>query len=329
MKIKATIYRLLGYKTIDELLLELKEGKRHEIDSKALANAKKLSMALMPKGLFYPTGGEVFEALADTEINYMTHFMAPYTGGAKAILLKGERVIVSKPNRGKPISYYCDAINFIEVEKRIVPSLDRDEPAYNGYSLSIGTKSLNKDFRQIELMAIKYVKGDATSPLGHATKIITHICNDVGGWGKGFVLAISNKWKNPEAEYRNWFNSKELNPTDTVQFERLEWYDRYSNEKEFKLGNVQFIKADNDTWIANMIAQTGIKPNKDGEPPIRYTFVRECLARVKEFAKRHNASIHMPRIGCGLAGGEWSEIEPIIKHELIAHEIDVTVYDFN
>ena len=46
-----------------------------------------------PIGLFYPKGGEVFEAVQDIQINYLTHFMVPYTGGDKAKLLKGERVI--------------------------------------------------------------------------------------------------------------------------------------------------------------------------------------------------------------------------------------------
>jgi len=36
----------------------------------------------------------------------------------------------------------------------------------------------------------------------------------------------------------------------------------------------------------------------------------------------------MPRIGCGLAGGDWSRIEPLIAETLCASDIDVTVYDF-
>jgi hypothetical protein len=35
----------------------------------------------------------------------------------------------------------------------------------------------------------------------------------------------------------------------------------------------------------------------------------------------------MPRIGCGLAGGKWEEIEPIIDEELISIGVVVTVYD--
>jgi len=178
-------------------------------------------------------------------------------------------------------------------------------------------------------MQIKYTKGDATNPGNTNTQIIVHICNDIGGWGKGFVMAISKKWQQPEIEYRKWFKNNAGEQTDTVQFERLGRTNESSGEKEFKLGNVQFVKVSDDIWIANMIAQRDIKPNKDGQPPIRYVFVSECLERVCQFAKRHNASVHMPRIGCGLAGGQWGEIEKIINDKLIANEIETTVYDFS
>jgi hypothetical protein len=35
----------------------------------------------------------------------------------------------------------------------------------------------------------------------------------------------------------------------------------------------------------------------------------------------------MPRIGCGLAGGRWDQIEHLIAEELSAGDIPVTVYD--
>lgn len=326
MNIKTLTYRLLGYKTVDELFDEIKKGKT--VSGKAMENVRKLLKALKPTGLIYPKGGEVYEATQDIQIRYLTHFMAPYTGGDKAKLLKGERVIISKPNQAKPLGYYCYPINVDEIENRIIPNSDKNDPAYNGFSLSIDTKSLNSDFKQIELMPINFIKGDATNPNVNGTKIIVHICNDVGGWGKGFVMAISKKWKQPEIEYRNWFKNNELETTDKVEFERLESRDKYSNEKKFELGNVQFVKATDDIWVANMIAQRDIKPDKDGLPPIRYSFVSECLERVRHFAKRQNASVHMPRIGCGLAGGHWTEIEEIINSKLIAHEITTTVYDF-
>ena len=53
-----------------------------------------------------------------------------------------------------------------------------------------------------------------------------------------------------------------------------------------------------------------------------------CLEAVSQEAAARNASVHMPRIGCGLAGGKWEKIEPIIEAELVTKGVDVYVYDF-
>ena len=48
---------------------------------------------------------------------------------------------------------------------------------------------------------IHYRVGDATAPVADGPKIIAHICNDIGAWGRGFVLAISRRWPEPEKAY--------------------------------------------------------------------------------------------------------------------------------
>ena len=153
---------------------------------------------------------------------------------------------------------------------------------------------------------INYLKGDATAPIGEGNKIIVHICNDIGGWGKGFVLAISKKWKQPEREYRNWHKSQD----------------------DFELGKVQFVQVEDDVWVANLIEQHKIKRDEKGNAPIRYAAIKQGIVEVARLAKKLNATIHMPRIGCGLAGGKWEQIRPIIDHELITFGIETTVYDF-
>jgi O-acetyl-ADP-ribose deacetylase (regulator of RNase III) len=62
-------------------------------------------------------------------------------------------------------------------------------------------------------------------------------------------------------------------------------------------------------------------------PTIRYDAVRQCLRHLATHATRLTASVHMPRIGAGLAGGRWDHIEPLITSELTSHDIPVTVYD--
>lgn len=153
---------------------------------------------------------------------------------------------------------------------------------------------------------IKYIKGDATAPQGNGNKIIVHICNDIGGWGRGFVMAISKKWKAPEKSYRDW----------------------YASQENFQLGEVQFVQVEDEIWIANLIGQHKTRPDKDGNPPVRYNAIQQGMVAVAHQAEKLNASVHMPRIGCGLAGGKWENIEPILEKELIAGNISTIVYDF-
>ncbi len=153
---------------------------------------------------------------------------------------------------------------------------------------------------------IQFLKGDATNPVSEGNKIIVHVCNDIGGWGKGFVMAISKKWPNPEKEYRTW----------------------YKSQLNFSLGEVQFIKVQEDIYVGNMIGQHKINKDENGNIPIRYTAIESCLEKVALYAKEINASVHMPRIGCGLAGGTWDKIEPIVLKTLSEKSINVFVYDF-
>jgi len=153
---------------------------------------------------------------------------------------------------------------------------------------------------------IQYRKGDATAPQSENNKIIVHICNDIGGWGKGFVMAISKRWKKPENQYREWFKSKD----------------------GFELGKVQFVQVEEDLWVANLIGQHKINKDEIGNAPIRYDAIEDGLTEVASFAKENNASVHMPRIGCGLAGGKWEMIEPIILQRLSNNDVEVVVYDF-
>lgn len=151
-------------------------------------------------------------------------------------------------------------------------------------------------------MPIVYATGDATRPIGDGNKIIVHVCNDVGAWGAGFVLAVSARWPGPEDAYRKWCECA-CPP---------------------QLGDVQMCKVESDIWVANIIGQHGVGPSL-GRPPIRYDAIRKGLREVSKAAANGKASIHMPRIGCGLAGGRWEEVEPIIQDEMPA--LSVVVYD--
>jgi O-acetyl-ADP-ribose deacetylase (regulator of RNase III) len=153
---------------------------------------------------------------------------------------------------------------------------------------------------------ITYVRGDATAPSVKGVKVIAHVCNDIGGWGKGFVLALSRRWPEPEAAYRAWHRRRASN--------------------DFGLGAVQLVQVEPYVWVANLVGQRGVRTGSKGVP-VRYEAIDAALARLAGEAAELDASVHMPRIGCGLAGGKWSRVEPLITERLVRRGIAVTVYD--
>ncbi|KAB7833791.1 macro domain-containing protein [Streptomyces mobaraensis NBRC 13819 = DSM 40847] len=154
---------------------------------------------------------------------------------------------------------------------------------------------------------IAYVRGDATTPQGKGPRVIAHVCNDLGGWGKGFVVALSRRWPEPEREYRRWHRARA--------------------ENDFGLGAVRMVRVERWLWVANMVGQHGIRTGGSGGVPVRYEAIDAALAKLADEAARLGASVHMPRIGCGLAGGRWERMEPLIRARLTDRGISVTVYD--
>lgn len=136
-------------------------------------------------------------------------------------------------------------------------------------------------------------------------KIIIHICNNQYKFGAGFALSLREKW--PDV-YLNYANSPMILGTNTCI--------TIENEK---------------TIVFNMICQYGLNSRRY----IKQDFVDKvaleaCLKGVHSkcqelMSQNKHVSIHMPRIGCGLAGSSWDKIEPIINRHI--SDIDCYVYD--
>jgi len=147
---------------------------------------------------------------------------------------------------------------------------------------------------------INYVKGDATSPrMADGANVICHVTNDIGAWGAGFSGAVSRRWPEPEQAYR-----------------------RSARAGTLALGKAEFIQVSQRLYVANMCAQHSI--GRTNPPPIRYGALEQCLEQAA--SKAAGGALHMPRIGCGLAGGKWAKVEPIIERAT-AGLCDVFVYD--
>lgn len=177
---------------------------------------------------------------------------------------------------------------------------------------------------------IQYLTGDATAPYGDGMKFIAHIVNDEGMWGSGFVVALSKRDREPEMCYRHWHTNGSYGSGDAAT--------------RFELGEIQLTSfnpfpgqvhdGDSDVYVVNMVAQRGVRRSASAPPAVDYEALRECLDRLGQEATRWGAksgkppSIHMPRIGCGLGGGDWGIVEEAILASLIdVYGLSVTVYD--
>ena len=152
---------------------------------------------------------------------------------------------------------------------------------------------------------IEYVVGDATKLIGPGNKIIALIVNDnTPNWGAGFGRAVREKWPTVQQEFRYWAQQDRSN---------------------LSLGSVFTSSVSKDLLVAPMVCQHGYGPSE--KPRIRYAALSESLSRLANLARDRAASVHMPRIGSGYAGGSWGLVEQLIDENLCRRGVFVTVYD--
>lgn len=165
--------------------------------------------------------------------------------------------------------------------------------------------------QHLQSMSLHELTGDATYPIRtEGNQVLAHIVNDRGGWGSGFVLALSRRWPQAEKDYRLWAK---------------EGRNRSEIPTPFQLGEVSISEVGKNLSVAHMLAQHGyIGPANP--MPLSYDALARCLKRVATIAAAQAASIHMPRIGAGRGGGNWSEIKRIIERE--AGHLPVYLYAY-
>lgn len=153
---------------------------------------------------------------------------------------------------------------------------------------------------------LNLIYGSALAPRGDGHKFILHIVNDkTPNWGgAGFASALRGHWPQVQDDFRDWAAQHRSN---------------------LKLGSVRLCRVDEAITVASVVAQHGYGPSE--HPRIRYTALRDGLRSVATAARVRNASVHMPRIGTGQAGGSWDVISDIIEEVIVDDGIDVIVYD--
>ncbi len=166
---------------------------------------------------------------------------------------------------------------------------------------------------------IHAITGDATDPVGGGIKFIAHCCNDIGAWGAGFVLALNqNLGPKPALYYKQWRALGDM---------------ARGTAKPFALGHVQYVAVDQTLIMCNIIAQHDIHRSRYlRRPPIRYSALRQGLEEVCDKMQvvsevmNQPVSLHCPRLGCGLAGGDWPRVYEILDEVFEPTRTPVYVY---
>lgn len=179
-------------------------------------------------------------------------------------------------------------------------------PPFPGHSFPrvVGIAKSGKAAKK-DVPSITYLKGDATEPRGKGKRLIAQVVNDkTPRWGGGFALVVRKKWPQVQEEFIRWVSE---------------------NAGNLKLGNVHFTRLPSDLTVCHMIAQHGY--GESSTPRIRYGALQQGLMALADEAEKAGATVHMPRIGAGQAGGSWTVISELIQASLCRRGVDVTVYD--
>lgn len=147
---------------------------------------------------------------------------------------------------------------------------------------------------------LKYIKGDLFTT---DCNVIAHGCNTRGAFNSGVAGQIRRLYPKVREAY-------------------LEKYELYG----WELGQIQFVPINKDVnplWIVNMSTQdtygkTGVHVNYDA--------VRQCFKSLFRHCEYNDHRIAIPKIGAGLAGGDWGRIEKILLDLLFGTKIELSVY---
>uniref|UniRef100_A0A8C2WC79 Chromodomain helicase DNA binding protein 1-like n=1 Tax=Cyclopterus lumpus TaxID=8103 RepID=A0A8C2WC79_CYCLU len=158
--------------------------------------------------------------------------------------------------------------------------------------------------------AIHYVLGDVTHP--HAAQgdaIIVHCVDDSGRWGRGGLFtALELRSDEPRHKYELAGKMKDLDVGNVLLLP--------IDDKQSRL--------DGRDQLALIVAQRRDEANKLSG--ILLSALDDGLKKIHAAAKRHKASVHLPRIGHATRGFNWYGTERLIRKHLASRGVATFVY---
>lgn len=145
---------------------------------------------------------------------------------------------------------------------------------------------------------ITYKIGDL---LKATENVICHQVNADGVMGGGLALQIANTYPSVENIYKAYCKVHKYN---------------YEEVK----GKHLYVEITKNKIITNCFTQ---KPNFDTD----YQAINLCFTDIFKFCKKQNFSLAIPyKYGCGIANGNWEDVETIIKHLAGLFDLNVAIY---
>lgn len=136
-------------------------------------------------------------------------------------------------------------------------------------------------------MKIEYIKGDL---LQTEVKHIVHGCNSHGVMGSGVAKAIRDMHPKAYQDYNDTYNSYGL-----------------------ELGDIIVSVQENERVIHNAVTQKDYGRDSS-RVYVSYWAIAETFRKINQWGIRE---IAMPKIGAGLANGDWNIISAIIENTLV------------
>ena len=161
-------------------------------------------------------------------------------------------------------------------------------------------------------MEIQYLKGDIFKHKSDKRYMLVHGCNAQGVMGSGVAKTFKDLYPGAYAKYQE----------DVVKF---------SSIPRDRLGNVSYFFAidRNETEVILCSAITQENYGRDGSRYVSYEAIFDSFRDIFNVAFSGSMDVVMPKIGCGLGGGDWFVVSSIIQLLSIERpDLKVIVYEY-
>ena len=134
--------------------------------------------------------------------------------------------------------------------------------------------------------------------------IIAHGCNAKGVMGSGVAKALRDKWS-----------------------QVFDFYKQHEERYGLYLGGVHLVTVSENQMVANLITQENYGKDKN-VVYADYDAIDDCFRMLNQVMKPEQ-TLAIPKIGAGLANGDWNTISNIIETRMPSREIICYVLDEN